>query len=65
MMQQGKPFNRFMSSVGDKPRYSGRLGLDYIISVLHQNRLRWYEHVLQKEISENLEGSYAKMLSNT
>jgi len=26
-----------------------RLGLDDIISVLQQNRLRWYEHVLQKE----------------
>ena len=25
------------------------LGLDDIISVLPQNRLRWYEHVLQKE----------------
>jgi len=27
----------------------GRLGLDDIISVLQQNRLRWYEHVLRKE----------------
>ena len=27
----------------------GRLGLDDIISVLQQNRLRWYGHVLQKE----------------
>ena len=26
-----------------------RLGLDDIISVLEQNRLRWYRHVLQKE----------------
>jgi len=26
-----------------------RLGLDDIISVLPQNRLRWYGHVLQKE----------------
>jgi len=26
-----------------------RLGLDDIISVLQQNRLRWYGHVLQKE----------------
>jgi len=26
-----------------------RLGLDDIISVLRQNRLRWYGHVLQKE----------------
>ena len=26
-----------------------RLGLDNIISVLQQNRLRWYGHVLQKE----------------
>jgi len=28
------------------------LGLDDIILVLQQNRLRWYEHVLQKEDSE-------------
>jgi len=26
-----------------------RLGLDDIISILQQNRLRWYGHVLQKE----------------
>jgi len=26
-----------------------RLGLNYIISVLQQNRLRWYRHVLRKE----------------
>jgi len=26
-----------------------RLGLDDIISVLQQNRLRWYWHVLRKE----------------
>jgi len=26
-----------------------RLGLDDIISVLQQNRLQWYGHVLQKE----------------
>jgi len=26
-----------------------RLGLDDMILVLHQNRLRWYGHVLQKE----------------
>jgi len=26
-----------------------RLGLDYIISVLQQNNLRWYGHVLRKE----------------
>jgi len=26
-----------------------RLGLDYIISVLQHNRLRWYGHVLWKE----------------
>jgi len=26
-----------------------RPGLDDIISVLQQNRLRWYEHVLRKE----------------
>jgi len=29
-----------------------RLGLDDIISVLQQNRLRWYGHVLQKEDSD-------------
>jgi len=27
----------------------GRLGLDGIILVLQQNRLRWYGHVLRKE----------------
>jgi len=27
----------------------GRLGLDDIISVLQQNRLQWYGHVLRKE----------------
>jgi len=27
----------------------GRLGLDDIISVLQQKRLRWYGHVLRKE----------------
>ena len=26
-----------------------RLGLDYIISVLQQDRLRWYGHMLRKE----------------
>ena len=26
-----------------------RLGIDGIISVLQQNRLRWYRHVLRKE----------------
>jgi len=29
-----------------------RLGLDGIISVLQQNRLRWYGHVLRKEDNE-------------
>jgi len=29
-----------------------RLGLDDIISVLQQNRLRWYGHVLRKEDSD-------------
>jgi len=29
-----------------------RLGLDDIILVLQQNRLRWYGHVLQKEDSD-------------
>ena len=28
-----------------------RLGLDNIISILQQKRLRWYGHVLQKEDS--------------
>ena len=28
---------------------SERLGLDDIISVLQQNRLRWYGHMLRKE----------------
>jgi len=32
-------------------RLRGRLGLDDIISVLQQNRLQWYGHVLQKEDS--------------
>ena len=26
-----------------------RLGIDYIILILHQNRLRWYGHGLRKE----------------
>jgi len=26
-----------------------RLGIDYIILILQQNRLRWYGHVLLKE----------------
>jgi len=26
-----------------------RLGIDDIILILQQNRLRWYEHVLRKE----------------
>jgi len=29
-----------------------RLGLDDIISVLQQNRLRWYGHVLRKEYND-------------
>jgi len=36
----------------DRVPYKGlreRLGLDYIISVLQKNRLRWYGHVLRKE----------------
>jgi len=31
-----------------------RLGLDDIISVLQQNRLQWYGHVLQKEDNDRL-----------
>jgi len=30
-------------------RLTERVGLDDIISVLQQNRLRWYGHVLRKE----------------
>jgi len=29
--------------------FKERLGIDDIISILQQNRLRWYGHVLQKE----------------
>jgi len=32
----------------------GRQGLDDIISVLQQNRLQWYGHVLQKEDNGSL-----------
>jgi len=35
-----------------------RLGLDDIISVLQQNRLRWYGHVLRKEDNELGEEMY-------
>jgi len=31
-----------------------RLELDDIISVLQQNRLRWYEHVLRKEDNDRV-----------
>ena len=31
---------------------SERLGIDDIILVLQQNRLRWYGHVLQKEVTD-------------
>jgi len=30
--------------------FRGRLGLDDVVSVLQQNRLRWYRHVLLKKI---------------
>jgi len=30
-----------------------RLGIDDIIFMLQQNRLRWYGHVLQKEDTDN------------
>jgi len=45
---------RWMCGIKGKDRVPSkelreRLGLDDIISVLQQNRLRWYEHVLQKE----------------
>jgi len=45
---------RWMSDVKVKDRVPSkhlreRLGIDNIISVLKQNRLQWYGHVLQKE----------------
>jgi len=45
---------RWMSDIKLKNRVPskelrGRLGLDDIISVLQQKRLRWYGHVLRKE----------------
>jgi len=43
---------RWMCDVKVKDRVPSRverLGLNDIISVLQQNRLRWYGHVLQKE----------------
>ena len=38
-----------------------RLGIDDIISVLQQNRLQWYGHVLQKEDSDWMKKSYKWM----
>jgi len=35
--------------VPNKQMIRERLGIDYIISVLQQNRLRWYGLVLRKE----------------
>jgi len=48
---------RWMCNVKVKDRVpskeiSNRLGLDDIISILQQNRLRWYGHVLRKEDSD-------------
>ena len=45
---------RWMCNVKVKDRVPSkelgeRLGIDYIILILQQNRLRWYEHVLRKE----------------
>jgi len=45
---------RWMCNVKVKDRVPSkelreRLGTDYIILILQQNRLRWYGHVLQKE----------------
>ena len=40
----------FRSGLNSVPVFYSRIyGLDDIISVLQQNRLRWYGHVLQKE----------------
>jgi len=36
-----------------------RLGLDDIILVLQQNKLRWYGHVLQKEDNDWVQKMYA------
>jgi len=49
---------RWMGGVKLQDRVSskelrGRLELDNIISVLQQNRLRWYGHVLRKEDGES------------
>jgi len=45
---------RWMRNVNVKDRVPSkelreRLGIDDIILILQQNRLRWYGHVLQKE----------------
>ena len=45
---------RWMCNVKVKDRVPSkelreRLGIDYIILILQQNRLRWYWHVLRKE----------------
>jgi len=50
----GRDENRQMHGVKLQDRipskgFRERLGLDNIILVLQQNRLRWYGHVLQKE----------------
>jgi len=48
---------RWMCNVKVKDRVPSkelreRLGIDDIIWILQQNRLRWYEHVLRKEDSD-------------
>jgi len=48
---------RWMGNVKVKDRALSKqlrekLGIDYIILILQQNRLRWYGHVLRKEDSD-------------
>jgi len=54
LQRAGMRMVRWMCGVKQQDRVPskelrGRLGLDDIISVLQQNRLRWYGHELQKE----------------
>jgi len=53
---------RWMCEVKVKDRVPSKelseiLGLDDIISLLQQNRLRWYGHVLSKEVSDRVKKS--------
>ena len=48
---------RWMCNVKVKDRVPSkelreRLGIDDVILILRQNRLRWYGHVLQKEVTD-------------